>query len=395
MITRRLFLGLLAGLPALTAGAAARRRLVELRHGLDDERYRLVLVFNRRVAVRREFVLKRPDRLVLDIDDAVMARRARKLAGLEGGPVLGTRWHDGRNGQLRVVLDLKGPRRHQVRQWPAATGSGSRLVVDVWRAWNAPPLERRYAPAPPSREREPSPPRAARRGRKRMVVVIDPGHGGKDPGAVGKRKTYEKNVVLSISKRLHNLLKADPGITPHLTRGTDKYLRLGARTRIAGRRKGDLFVSVHADAARRRSARGASVYMLSTRGASSAQARWLADRENAADLIGGEDLIDVKDQELQDVMIDMGQGAVTEYSLLAGEGMVQSLRRAGRMHSTRVERAGFAVLKAPMASVLVETGFISNAAEEKLLRTAKHQRRVALALRDGIRRYYRDNPEFS
>ena len=243
---------------------------------------------------------------------------------------------------------------------------------------------------PPSR-----PPAAARGARKRMVVVIDPGHGGKDPGAVGKRKTYEKNVVLSISKRLHNLLKADPGITPHLTRGTDKYLRLGARTRIAGRRKGDLFVSVHADAARRRSARGASVYMLSTRGASSAQARWLADRENAADLIGGEDLIDVKDQELQDVMIDMGQGAVTEYSLLAGEGMVQSLRRAGRMHSTRVERAGFAVLKAPMASVLVETGFISNAAEEKLLRTDKHQRRVALALRDGIRRYHRDNPEFS
>ena len=228
-----------------------------------------------------------------------------------------------------------------------------------------------------------------------MVVVIDPGHGGKDPGAVGKRKTYEKNVVLSISKKLYNALKATPGITPHLTRRTDKYLRLGVRTRIAGRRKGDLFVSVHADAARRRSARGASVYMLSTRGASSAQARWLADKENAADLIGGEDLIDVQDQELQEVMIDMGQGAVTEYSLLAGEGMVHSLKRIGRMHSTRVERAGFAVLKAPMASVLVETGFISNAAEEKLLRTDKHQRRVALALRDGIRRYHRDNPEFS
>ena len=393
MTTRRLFLGMLAGLPALTAGAAARRRLVELRHGLNDERYRLVLVFSGRVTVRREFMLRGPDRLVLDIDDAVMARRARKLAGLAGSPVLGTRWHDGRDGSLRVVLDLKGPRRHQVRQWPAATGSGSRLVVDVWRGWNAPPLRPRPAPAAPARA--PVMARAARRGRKRMVVVIDPGHGGKDPGAVGKRKTYEKNVVLSISKRLHNLLKADPGITPHLTRGTDKYLRLGARTRIAGRRKGDLFVSVHADAARRRSARGASVYMLSTRGASSAQARWLADRENAADLIGGEDLIDVKDRELQDVMIDMGQGAVTEYSLLAGEGMVQSLKRAGRMHSARVERAGFAVLKAPMASLLVETGFISNPAEEKLLRTAKHQRRVALALRDGIRRYHRDNPEFS
>ena len=386
MITRRLFLGMLAGLPALAAAAAqAGPRFRQLRHTLTADRYRLVLVFDSAVRYEQR-VLQRPDRLVLDIDGAAMKPSIR-IPVLQGSPVKGVRHHNHRDGRLRVVLDLVGPRRHQIRQWPVAKGSGSRLVVDVMRGWNAPPTR----PRPPASR----PPAAARGARKRMVVVIDPGHGGRDPGAVGKRKTYEKNVVLSISKKLYNALKATPGITPHLTRRTDKYLRLGVRTRIAGRRKGDLFVSVHADAARRRSARGASVYMLSTRGASSAQARWLADRENAADLIGGEDLIDVKDQELQDVMIDMGQGAVTEYSLLAGEGMVQSLRRAGRMHSTRVERAGFAVLKAPMASVLVETGFISNAAEEKLLRTAKHQRRVALALRDGIRRYYRDNPEFS
>lgn len=390
MITRRLFLGMLAGLPALAAGAAARRRVVQLRHGLNDKHYRLVLVFDGRVKLGKKFVLKRPDRLVLDIRDAVMARQSRALPGLAGSPVRGVRWHDRSDGQLRVVLDLAGPRRHQIKQWPAETGSNSRLVVDVFRAWNAAPLQRPQAVRPPSAPRG-----AARRARKRMVVVIDPGHGGKDPGAVGKRKTYEKNVVLSISQKLHRLLKADPGITPHLTRATDKYLRLGTRTRIAGRRKGDLFVSVHADAARRRSARGASVYMLSTRGASSAQARWLADKENAADLIGGKELIDVADKGLQNVMIDMGQGAVTEYSQLAGQGMVQSLKRMGRMHSTRVERAGFAVLKAPMASLLVETGFISNPAEEKLLRTNKHQGRVALALRDGIRRYYRDNPEFS
>lgn len=390
MITRRLFLGMLAFLPALAA-AAARRRVVQLRQGLNDKHYRLVLVFDRRVEIGKELVLKRPDRLVLDIRDAAMARQSRGLPGLAGSPVRGVRWHDRPDGYLRVVLDLAGARRHQIKQWPAAKGSGSRLVVDVFRAWNAAPLQRPQAVRPPSA------PRGARRARKkRMVVVIDPGHGGKDPGAVGKRKTYEKNVVLSISKKLHRLLKADPGITPHLTRRTDKYLRLGARTRIAGRRKGDLFVSVHADAARRRSARGASVYMLSTRGASSAQARWLADKENSADLLGGEELIDVKDPKLKDAMIDMGQGAVTEYSMLAGQGMVQSLkRRVGRMHSTRVERAGFAVLKAPMASLLVETGFISNPAEEKLLRTDKHQGHVALALRDGIRRYYRDNPEFS
>lgn len=390
MITRRLFLRMLAGLPALAAAAAqAGPRFRQLRHTLTADRYRLVLVFDSAVRYEQR-VLRRPDRLVLDIDGAAM-KPSVKIPVLQGSPVKGVRHHNHRDGRLRVVLDLIGPRPHQIRQWPVAAGSGSRLVVDVMRGWNAPPTRPRPAASrPPSR-----PPAAARGGRKRMVVVIDPGHGGKDPGAVGKRKTYEKNVVLSISKKLYQALKATPGITPHLTRSADKYLRLGARTRIAGRRKGDLFVSVHADAARRRSARGASVYMLSTRGASSAQARWLADRENAADLIGGEDLIDVRDQQLQDVMIDMGQGAVTEYSQLAGEGMVHSLKRIGRMHSTRVERAGFAVLKAPMASVLVETGFISNAAEEKLLRTDKHQRRVALALRDGIRRYHRDNPEFS
>lgn len=391
MITRRLFLGMLAGLPALAAAPArAGPRFRQLRHTLTDDRYRLVLVFDSAVTYEQR-VLRRPDRLVLDIHGAAMKPSVR-IPVLQGSPVKGVRHHNHPDGRLRVVLDLVGSRPHQIRQWPVAEGSGSRLVVDVMRGFNAPPTRPRSA-APRQSSRPPA--RGARRAQKRMVVVIDPGHGGKDPGAVGKRKTYEKNVVLSISKQLYNALKATPGITPHLTRSTDKYLRLGARTRLAGRRKGDLFVSVHADAARRRSARGASVYMLSTRGASSAQARWLADKENAADLIGGEDLIDVKDQDLQNVMIDMGQGAVTEYSLLAGEGMVQSLKRIGRMHSTRVERAGFAVLKAPMASVLVETGFISNAAEEKLLRTKKHQRRVALALRDGIRRYHRDNPEFS
>ena len=393
MITRRLFLGMLAGLPALAVSPAqAGPRFRELRDALTEDRYRLVLVFDSKVTYT-SFVLQKPDRLVLDIHRTSM-KRVHKVRVPKGGPVIGIRHHNRSDGKLRVVLDLKGSHPHQIRQWPVAKGSGSRLVVDVMRGWDAPPTRQR--PAPQRSSRQQSAPRGARRGRKkRMVVVIDPGHGGKDPGAVGKRKTYEKNVVLSISKRLYKLLKTDPGITPHLTRSTDKYLRLGARTRIAGRRKGDLFVSVHADAARRRSARGASVYMLSTRGASSAQARWLADKENSADLLGGEELSDVKDPGLKDTMIAMGQGAVTEYSMLAGKGMVQSLKRVGRMHSVRVERAGFAVLKAPMASLLVETGFISNPGEEKLLRTAQHQRRVALALRDGIRRYYRDNPEFS
>ena len=226
-------------------------------------------------------------------------------------------------------------------------------------------------------------------------MAIDPGHGGKDPGAVGKGRTREKDVVLSISKKLYKLLKADPRITPYLTRDRDVFLRLHHRTRIARSKKADLFVSVHADAARRRSARGASVYALSTRGSSSAHARWLADRENAADLKGGIE-ISGRDPDVQKVLLSMSQNAVQEYSLNAGELMVNSLKRVGKMHSQRVERAGFAVLKSPdIPSILVETGFISNVHEEKLLRTKNHQRRVALALRSGIRNYFNKMPEYS
>jgi len=225
--------------------------------------------------------------------------------------------------------------------------------------------------------------------------MIDPGHGGKDPGAVGKGGTREKDVVLSISRKLYKLLKADPRIRPHLTRNRDVFLRLYRRTQIARSKEADLFVSVHADAARRRSARGASVYAVSTRGSSSSHARWLANRENAADLKGGVE-ISGRDPELQDVLLSMSRGAVQEYSLHAGEYMVGSLGRLGKMHSKRVERAGFAVLKSPdIPSILVETGFISNVHEEKLLRSSKHQGRIALALRSGIRNYFSKVPEYS
>ena len=202
-------------------------------------------------------------------------------------------------------------------------------------------------------------------------------------------------MVLSISRQLHALLKKEPGVTPHLTRNRDVYLRLHERTRMARRRHADLFISVHADAAQRKSARGSSVYMVSHRGASSAHASWLADRENAADLKGGVDLAD-RNPTVQETMLDMSQKATEEYSMHAGRAMLKSMRQVGKLHSPRVERAAFAVLKAPdIPSILVETGFISNAQEEKLLRSKAHQRKVALALRTGIRDYLRKVPDYS
>jgi len=202
-------------------------------------------------------------------------------------------------------------------------------------------------------------------------------------------------VVLGISRYLYGMLKADPAITPHLTRNRDVYLRLHHRTRLARSKDANYFVSVHADAARRRSARGPSVYMLSTKGASSTEARWLANRENAADLVGGFKLTD-KEPVLQNVLLQMSQDSVHEYSVHASRSMVSSLKRIGRMHNSRINRAGFAVLKSPdIPSILVETGFISNATDEKLLRSTAHQKKIAQALYKGIRDYYRQNPEYS
>ena len=396
MLNRRRFLSLLALLPLnFPAAVSATRRLVTLRQSVNEQRNRIVFEFDGKVEIERKFAIKNPPRYVLDVKRARISKSVPKSPRFDrNGIVKGLRTSVSKDGTLRLVLDLKRSAPAEVSKWLTTDGKRDRIVVDFLGSFVVPEQTRK--PSTPERKSSgrASTPSISSRSR-RLVVAIDPGHGGKDPGAVGKGRTREKDVVLSISKKLYKLFKADPRITPYLTRDRDVFLRLHHRTRIARSKKADLFVSVHADAARRRSARGASVYALSTRGSSSAHARWLADRENAADLKGGIE-ISGRDPDVQKVLLSMSQNAVQEYSLNAGELMVSSLKRVGKMHSQRVERAGFAVLKSPdIPSILVETGFISNVHEEKLLRTKNHQRRVALALRSGIRNYFNKMPEYS
>lgn len=395
MLNRRRFLSLLAFLPlGFPTAALAARRLVALRQSVNEKRNRIVFEFDGKVKLERKFLLDNPPRYVFDIRQARASKSILSSQRFDrNGIVKGLRSSVSKDGTLRLVLDLKRLAPVGVGKWLTPDGKKDRVVVDFLGSFVAPKSSKRPSTSsrrPPDRASTPSISSRSRR----LIVAIDPGHGGKDPGAVGKGRTREKDVVLSISKRLYNLLKTDPRITPYLTRDRDVFLRLHRRTRIARGKKADLFVSVHADAARRRSARGASVYAVSTRGSSSSHARWLADRENAADLKGGIE-VSGRDPDLQDMLLSMSRNAVQEYSLHAGESMVNSLKRVGKMHSKRVERAGFAVLKSPdIPSILVETGFISNAHEEKLLRSNKHQRRIALALRSGIRNYFNKVPEY-
>ena len=396
MLNRRRFLSLLAFLPwGLPAAVSAARRLVALRQSVNEERNRIVFEFDGKVELERKFAIGNPPRYVLDVKRASVSKSVPSSPRFDrNGIVKGLRSSVSRNGTLRLVLDLKRSAPAEVGKWLTPDGKRDRIVVDFLGSFAIPEPTRK-----PSASRKKPAGRVSTRptsSRKRsLIVMIDPGHGGKDPGAVGKGRTREKDVVLSISRKLHNLLKTDSRIKPYLTRNRDVFLRLHRRTQIARGKEADLFVSVHADAARRRSARGASVYAVSTRGSSSSHARWLADRENAADLKGGVE-ISGRDPGVQDVLLSMSRNAVQEYSLHAGKYMVNSLGRVGKMHSTRVERAGFAVLKSPdIPSILVETGFISNVHEEKLLRSSKHQGRIALALRSGIRNYFNKMPEYS
>ena len=247
-----------------------------------------------------------------------------------------------------------------------------------------------HTPAPAA-DRPPS--AAALAGLDRLIIVaLDPGHGGEDPGAIGPGGLREKDVVLRIALQLRDHLNAQRGVRAMLTRDGDYFVPLGERVRKAIRVQADLFVSIHADAFMRPEARGASVFALSTTGATSTAARWMADRENAADLVGGVNVA-VREADVMRAMLDMGTTAQIRDSLRAGHEVLDRLGRVGRLHKPRVEQAGFAVLKAPtIPSILVETAFISNPDEEALLRDAAWQARLVDALADGIRRYFMRNP---
>jgi N-acetylmuramoyl-L-alanine amidase len=244
-------------------------------------------------------------------------------------------------------------------------------------------------PAPPAE----AAPTALPEGMDRLIIVaLDPGHGGEDPGAIGPTGLREKDVVLQIALQLRDRLNEQRGMRAMLTRDADFFVPLHQRVRKARRVQADLFVSIHADAFMRREARGGSVFALSTGAATSTAAKWMADRENAADLVGGVNVA-VKDTQVLRAMLDMSTTAQIKDSLRAGQEVLSRLGRVGRLHKPQVEQAGFAVLKAPdIPSILVETAFISNPQEEALLRDPEWQTRLVEALAEGIRRYFLKNP---
>ena len=234
-------------------------------------------------------------------------------------------------------------------------------------------------------------PKALPKKTKDIVIVVDAGHGGEDPGAVGKGKTYEKHITLSIAKRLERLIKREKGMKVVMTRSSDHFVSLSQRVMIAQKAKAHLFVSIHADAWTKPSAKGSSVYALSERGATSSAAQWLAKNQNEADLIGGASFKEV-DNRLRNVLVDMTTDWKISYSLELGHSVLQNLSKINTLHRRQVEQAGFLVLKSPgIPSILVETAFISNPQEEKKLKTSSYQQKVAVAILNGIRTQVKKN----
>ncbi|MBQ1763719.1 MAG: N-acetylmuramoyl-L-alanine amidase, partial [Aquincola sp.] len=249
------------------------------------------------------------------------------------------------------------------------------------------------APVPPPVPAEPGPRAALQNKIDRLVIVaLDPGHGGEDPGAIGPSGLREKDVVLQVALQLRERINAMPGMRAFMTRDADFFVPLAERVQKARRVQADLFVSIHADAFITPQARGASVFALSQGGATSTAARWMANRENAADVVGGVNLKSADAQVLR-AMLDMSTHAQIKDSLRVGGEVLGELDRVGKLHKAKVEQAGFAVLKAPaIPSILVETAFISNPEEEDKLRSADYQRQLVKALATGIQRYFAKNP---
>jgi len=337
------------------------------------------------------FVLRNPDRVVIDLRDARLLKRLPKarpgdrlLAGIRAAQRKSSK-HQGRDGtgkNLRVVLDMKQRVRPKSFLLKPNAKYGHRLVVDVRPLGGETPRQVVRKQGTDS----------APKGNREVVVAVDAGHGGEDPGAIARSGIREKDVVLAIARALKRRIDRTAGMRAVLIRDGDYYIGLRRRTEIARQRDADLFVSVHADAFRDPRVRGSSVYILSPRGASSEAARWLARQENAADFVGGVS-IDDKDNLLASVLVDLQQTATLNASAEVGGEVLSALRGVGRTHKRRIEKAGFLVLKSPdIPSILVETGFLTNPSDAKRLSNPNYQEKVARAILNGIHRYFDANP---
>jgi N-acetylmuramoyl-L-alanine amidase len=323
-------------------------------------------------------LLDNPSRIVVDVEDTRLKTSLSELK-LDKTPVSRIRSGVRQGDDLRVVLDMGAkvdPRSFVLK---ANQQAGDRLVLDLYDKKKTSSSTTVKKSVKQSAKRD-------------IIVAIDAGHGGEDPGAIGPKRRREKVVVLAIAREVARLFEADKGFKPTLIRSGDYYISLKGRRDLARKRQADLFVSIHADAFKRKEAHGASVYALSTRGATSTAARYLAQRENAADLVGGVSLSD-KDDVLAGVLADLSMTSTLDTSLKLGGKVLGRMDNVTKLHKERVEQAGFAVLKSPdIPSILVETGFISNPEESRKLASSSYQKKMARAIHAGIKDWFLAHP---
>ena len=359
----------------LPVTAVAATEVENIRVWSENGRTRVVLDLSR-PSEHSIFTLRGPDRLVVDLKNGRLSKRLQKLPTATGS-IRAIRTGLRASGQLRVVLDL----REAVRSRSFAAGPngqyGDRLVIDLFREGNLQTVKRASENYVVGRD---------------IVIVVDPGHGGHDPGAIGPRKTREKDVALAVSRLLAMRIDREPGMKSVLVRSGDYYVDHRGRMEKARKNNADLFVSIHADAVEDKRAKGSSVYALSLKGASDEAAQRLAQRENKSSRVGGVALAG-KEKELVELLLDLSQNAAIGASLDVGDSVMAQLANIGAVHRRKVQQANFLVLKSPdVPSILVELAYISNPAEEKKLNDRSHQAKLADAILAGVRNYFYTNP---
>jgi N-acetylmuramoyl-L-alanine amidase len=380
---------------AVIAGASGNLFAAEVRGvriAATDTGTRVVLDLSGPVK-HKAFQLEDPARVVLDVQRSLIKNK-QTLAALDKqapeGVVTAARSGKLPDNGLRLVFEVQGKVTVETSTAPPSGDAGHRLILDI----TGPTAGARTVAVTPAASPEPiaiRPAHAPSESGRDVIIAVDAGHGGVDPGASGRRGSREKDIVLAVAKLLAARINQEPGMKAVLTRDGDYFITLPERTRRARKAKADLFVSIHADAIADPNVSGSSVYVLSERGATSEAARWLAESENAADLKGGVALND-KDRVIQSVLLDLSQSAAIASSMTAAENVLKSLHRVGEVRKPRVQQAGFVVLKSPdIPSMLVETAFISNREEERKLGLPAHRQKLANAIYDGIEQYFQGN----
>ena len=396
--SRRRFLqgtGALLLLSVSRTGLAAKNHIVAVRIWPSSTYSRMTLESS--VALKyKQFALSNPERLVIDIQGLHLNSALKgmdKQVRVDDPFIKNARVGQFDSNTVRVVLELKRNVAPKIFNLAPVAGINHRLVVDLYPTQNHVEddpllaLLKDYNQGDLEKDEGVQAPLPGKAGRDRpIIIMIDPGHGGEDPGAHGKYKTREKDIVLKIGRRLKALIDKEPHMKAYMTRNEDVFIPLRVRVAKARKQRADLFVSIHADAFTSRAARGSSVFALSTSGATSAAARFLAQTQNESDLIGG--VSKSGDRYLDHTMFDMVQRQTIHDSLKFGKEVLHRMGRINHLHKRTVDQAGFAVLKAPdIPSILVETAFISNVEEERKLRTTRYQHQVAEAILNGIKAY--------